>query len=100
MWIENIKYTFSLLKVFGYDCNCTAVGAVEQAGENTTATRENSKPSSDQDKVQRLNERLAHSVMDLSRAKAEQNSPSTDKGRWVERGETELESYIYISVSD
>lgn len=100
MWIENIKYTFSRLKVFGYDCNCTAVGAVEQAGENTTATRENSKPSSEQDKVQRLNERLAHSVMDLSRAKAEQNSPSTDKGRWVERGETELESYIYIAVSD
>lgn len=83
MWTRNIKHTFSRLKVFGRDCNCTAVGAVEQAGENTTATRENSKPS-DQDKVQRLNERLAHSVMDLSRAKAEQNSPSTDKGRWVE----------------
>lgn len=38
--------------------------------------------------------------MDLSRAKAEQNSPAADKGRWVQRQETELESYIYIAVSD
>lgn len=53
----------------------------------------------EQDKVQWLNERLAHSVMDLSRTKAEQNSPASDKGRWVERPETAPPSYIYIAAS-
>lgn len=72
---------------------------MEQASGNAPTTREHSK-ASEQDKVQWLNERLAHSVMDLSRAKAEQNSPAADKGRWVQRQETELESYIYIAVSD
>lgn len=79
--------------------NCTAVISVEQASGNAPTTREHSK-ASEQDKVQWLNERLAHSVMDLSRAKAEQNSPAADKGRWVQRQETELESSIYIAVSD
>lgn len=72
---------------------------MEQASGNALATREHSK-ASEQDKVQWLNERLAHSVMDLSRAKAEQNSPAADKGRWVRRQKAELESYIYIAVSD
>lgn len=79
--------------------NSTTVGAVEQAGENTAAAREHSKLS-DQDKVQWLTDRLAHSVTDLSRTRPDQNSPSTDKGRWVERMETDLLSYIYFLVSD
>lgn len=56
---------------------------VEEAGENAAATEEHSKLS-DQDKVQWLTDRLAHSVTDLSRARPDQTSSSTaDKGRWV-----------------
>ncbi|GAA6224393.1 zinc fingers and homeoboxes protein 2 [Lates japonicus] len=55
---------------------------VEEAGENTSAT-EHSRPS-EQDKVQWLTDRLAHSVTDLSRTRPDQTSSSTaDKGRWV-----------------
>lgn len=64
---------------------CTAVISVELASGNAPTTKEHLK-ASEQDKVQWLNERLVHSVMDLSRGKAEQNSPAAaDKGRWVER---------------
>ncbi|XP_042345851.1 zinc fingers and homeoboxes protein 2-like [Plectropomus leopardus] len=56
---------------------------VEDAGENTAAATEHSKLS-DQDKVQWLTDRLAHSVTDLSRTRPDQTSSSTaDKGRWV-----------------
>ncbi|XP_051263563.1 zinc fingers and homeoboxes protein 2a [Dicentrarchus labrax] len=55
---------------------------VEEAGENTAAA-EHSKLS-DQDKVQWLTDRLAHSVSDLSRTRPDQTSSSAaDKGRWV-----------------
>lgn len=60
--------------------NCATVVAVDQAGETTTAAREHSKLS-EQDKVQWLTERLAHSVTDLSRTRPDQNSPNSDKGR-------------------
>ncbi|KAK2844224.1 hypothetical protein Q5P01_010883 [Channa striata] len=54
---------------------------MEQAGENTAAT-EHSKQS-DQDKVQWLNDRLAHSVTDPSRTRPDKTSSSAaDKG-WV-----------------
>ncbi|XP_028435596.1 zinc fingers and homeoboxes protein 2a [Perca flavescens] len=60
-----------------------AVGAVEEAVENTAAAAEHFKLS-DQDKVQWLTDRLAHSVTDLSRTRLDQTSSSTaDKGRWV-----------------
>ncbi|XP_039661229.1 zinc fingers and homeoboxes protein 2-like [Perca fluviatilis] len=60
-----------------------AVGAVEEAIENTAAAAEHFKLS-DQDKVQWLTDRLAHSVTDLSRTRPDQTSSSTaDKGRWV-----------------
>nr|XP_043889973.1 zinc fingers and homeoboxes protein 2a [Solea senegalensis]XP_043889974.1 zinc fingers and homeoboxes protein 2a [Solea senegalensis] len=55
---------------------------VEEAGENTAATE----PSklSEQDKIQWLTDRIAHSVTDLSRNRLDQTSPDTaDKGRWV-----------------
>nr|XP_020489977.1 LOW QUALITY PROTEIN: zinc fingers and homeoboxes protein 2 [Labrus bergylta] len=53
---------------------------MEEAGENTAASTEHSDP----DKVQRLTDRLAHSVPDLSQAGPDQTSSSTaDKGRWV-----------------
>ncbi|KAI3361373.1 hypothetical protein L3Q82_013552 [Scortum barcoo] len=56
---------------------------VEEAGENIAAATEHSKLS-DQDKVQWLTDRLAHSVTDLSRTRPDQTSSSTaDKGRWV-----------------
>ncbi|XP_044062612.1 zinc fingers and homeoboxes protein 2a isoform X2 [Siniperca chuatsi] len=56
---------------------------VEEAGENTAVATEHSKLS-DQDKVQWLTDRLAHSVTDLSRTRLDQTSSSTaDKGRWV-----------------
>lgn len=67
--------------------NSTAAGAVEEeeAGENTAAATEHSELS-DQDKVQWLTDRLAHSVTDLSRTRPDQTSSGTaDKGRWVER---------------
>ncbi|KAG7229364.1 hypothetical protein INR49_012881 [Caranx melampygus] len=55
---------------------------VEEAGEKTAAT-EHSKLS-EQDKVQWLTDRLAHSVTDLSRARPDEPSSGTaDKGRWV-----------------
>lgn len=60
--------------------NCTAVVAADQAGESTPTAREHSKLS-EQDKVQWLTERLAHSVPDLSRTRPDQNSPNSDKGR-------------------
>ncbi|XP_073340956.1 zinc fingers and homeoboxes protein 2-like [Pagrus major] len=61
----------------------TAVAAVEEAGENTAAVTEHSKLS-DQDKVQWLTDRLAHSVTDLSRTRPDQTgSGAADKGRWV-----------------
>ncbi|XP_032373541.1 zinc fingers and homeoboxes protein 2a [Etheostoma spectabile] len=60
-----------------------AVGAVGEAVENTAAAAEHSKLP-DQDKVQRLTDRLAHSVTDLSRTRPDQTSSSAaDKGRWV-----------------
>lgn len=62
-----------------------AAGAVEEeeAGENTAAATEHSELS-DQDKVQWLTDRLAHSVTDLSRTRPDQTSSGTaDKGRWV-----------------
>ncbi|XP_062277921.1 zinc fingers and homeoboxes protein 2-like [Scomber scombrus] len=56
---------------------------VGEAGENTAAATEHSKLS-DQDKVQWLTDRLAHSVTDLSRARPDQTSSSAaEKGRWV-----------------
>ncbi|XP_070821727.1 zinc fingers and homeoboxes protein 2a [Chaetodon trifascialis] len=55
----------------------------EEAGENAAAAVEHSKLS-EQDKVQWLTDRLAHSVADLSRTRPDQTSSSTaDKGRWV-----------------
>lgn len=79
--------------------NSTSVGAVELAGENTAAATEHSKLS-DQDKVQWLTDRLVHSVTDLNRTRPDQTSSGTDKGRWVERAETDLLSYVYFLVSD
>lgn len=70
---------------------------MELASGNAPTTKEHLK-ASEQDKVQWLNERLVHSVMDLSRAKAEQNSPAADKGRWVERQETAGILYLYCGV--
>ncbi|KAF3840114.1 hypothetical protein F7725_018831 [Dissostichus mawsoni] len=59
------------------------VGAVEEACESAAAAPEHSKLS-DQDKVQWLTDRLAHSVTDLSRTRPDQTSSSpADKGRWV-----------------
>lgn len=69
---------------------------MEPVSGNTPTTKEHLK-ASEQDKVQWLNERLVHSVMDLSRAKAEQNSPAADKGRWVERQETAGIPYLYCA---
>ncbi|XP_068426188.1 zinc fingers and homeoboxes protein 2a [Clinocottus analis] len=55
-----------------------------EAGENAAAATEHSKLS-DQDKVQWLTGRLAHSVTDLSRTRPDQTSAGTaDKGRWVQ----------------
>ncbi|XP_067365372.1 zinc fingers and homeoboxes protein 2a isoform X2 [Channa argus] len=56
---------------------------MEEAGENKAAT-EHSKLS-DQDKVQWLNDRLAHSVTDPSRTRPDENNSSSpaDKERWV-----------------
>lgn len=84
-------YAFSVV-VF----NTTAVAAVEETGENAAAVTEHSKLS-DQDKVQWLTDRLAHSVTDMSRTRPDQTGSGTaDKGRWVKRRETDLLSYIYI----
>lgn len=59
------------------------VGAVEEACESAAAAPEHSKLS-DQDKVQWLTDRLAHSVTDLSQTRPDQTSSSpADKGRWV-----------------
>ncbi|KAK5862683.1 hypothetical protein PBY51_018052 [Eleginops maclovinus] len=59
------------------------VGAVDEACVNAAAAPEHSKLS-DQDKVQWLTDRLAHSVTDLSRTRPDQTSTSpADKGRWV-----------------
>ncbi|XP_029307521.1 zinc fingers and homeoboxes protein 2a [Cottoperca gobio] len=56
---------------------------VEEADENAAAATEHSKLS-DQDKVQWLTDRLAHSVTDLSQTRPDQTSSSTaEKGRWV-----------------
>lgn len=77
--------------------NSTTADAVEEAGENTAAVTEHSKLS-DKDKVQWLTDRLAHSVTDLSRTKPDQTSSSTDdKGRWVERLETDLLMFYLFS---
>lgn len=58
-------------------------GAVEEACESAAAAPEHSKLS-DQDKVQWLTDRLAHSVTDLSRTRPDQTSSSpADNGRWV-----------------
>lgn len=63
----------------------TTVGAVEEACESAAAAPEHSKLS-DQDKVQWLTDRLAHSVTDQSRTRLDQTSSSpADNGRWVER---------------
>ncbi|XP_033957528.1 zinc fingers and homeoboxes protein 2a [Pseudochaenichthys georgianus] len=59
------------------------VGAVEEACESAAAAPERSKLS-DQDKVQWLTDRLAHSVTDQSRTRPDQTSSSpADNGRWV-----------------
>ncbi|KAK5922694.1 hypothetical protein CgunFtcFv8_019935 [Champsocephalus gunnari] len=59
------------------------VGAVEEACESAAAAPEHSKLS-DQDKVQWLTDRLAHSVTDQSRTRPDQTSSSpADNGRWV-----------------
>lgn len=77
--------------------NSTAVGAVEEGAENTAAATEPSKLS-DQDKVQWLTDRLAHSVTDLSRTRLDQTSSSTaEKGRWVERGKQIFSRPIFDS---
>lgn len=61
----------------------TAVAAVDETAENAAAVTEHSKLS-DQDKVQWLTDRLAHSVTDLSRTRPDQTGSGTaDKGRWV-----------------
>ncbi|XP_026149465.1 zinc fingers and homeoboxes protein 2a isoform X2 [Mastacembelus armatus] len=81
-------------------------GTLEADGENTT-TPEPSKLS-DQDKVQWLNDRLAHSVTDLSRTRPDQTSSSSaDKGRWVkvtvavgEDSEGAVERQILATDSD
>ena len=79
------RYAFSVV-VF----NTTAVAAVEETGENAAAVTEHSKLS-DQDKVQWLTDRLAHSVEDLSRTRPDQTGSGTaDKGGWVGRRETDL----------
>lgn len=55
---------------------------VEEAGEKTAATEQSK--LSEQDKVQWLTDRLAHSVTDLSRTRPDEPSSGTaDKGRWV-----------------
>ncbi|KAM7420305.1 hypothetical protein PAMA_014831 [Pampus argenteus] len=55
----------------------------EEAAENTAAATEHSKLS-DQNKVDWLTDRLAHSVTDLSCARPDQTSTTAaDKGRWV-----------------
>ncbi|XP_019946831.2 zinc fingers and homeoboxes protein 2a [Paralichthys olivaceus] len=60
----------------------TDVGAVEEAGENTAAT-EHAKLS-EHEKVERLTDRLAHSVTDLSQTRLDQTSSGTaDKESWV-----------------
>ncbi|KAM9353033.1 zinc fingers and homeoboxes protein 2a [Symphorus nematophorus] len=60
-----------------------AAGAVDEAGESKAAATEHSKLSN-QDKVQWLTDRLAHSVTDLSRTRPDQTgSNAADKGRWV-----------------
>ncbi|XP_029359611.1 zinc fingers and homeoboxes protein 2a isoform X1 [Echeneis naucrates] len=53
--------------------------------DDTNVKTKATEPSklSEQDKVQWLSDRLAHSVADLSRTKPDQTSSSTDKGRWV-----------------
>lgn len=67
----------------------TTIGAVEEAGEKTAAT-EHSKLS-EQDKVQWLTDRLAHSVTDLSQTRPDEPSSGTaDKGRWVETQRADL----------
>ena len=56
---------------------------MEEAGENPAAPD----PSklSEHDEVERLTDRLAHSVTDLSQTRPDQASSGTaDKGRWVE----------------
>ncbi|XP_034729597.1 zinc fingers and homeoboxes protein 2-like [Etheostoma cragini] len=59
------------------------LGAVGEAIENRAAAAEHSKLPN-QDKVQWLTDRLAHSVTDLSRTRPDQTSSSAaDKGRWV-----------------
>lgn len=64
-----------------FDC-CLLSGTVD-AGENTGAAADPSKLS-DQDKVQWLTGRLAHSVTDLSRTRPDQTGSGTaDKERWV-----------------
>ncbi|XP_028984341.1 zinc fingers and homeoboxes protein 2a [Betta splendens] len=76
----------------GVSLEVTAVtaAAVEEAGENTAATEQSK--LSDQVKVQRLNDRLAHSVADLGRTRPDQNSFNTaDNGRWVK---------VNVSVGD
>lgn len=91
--VESKSVFFFFQRVY----KCTAVISVELASGNAPTTKEHLK-ASEQDKVQWLNERLVHSVMDLSRAKAEQNSPAADKGRWVERQETTGILYLYCGV--
>lgn len=64
--------------------NTTNIVVVEEVGENTAAPETEPTKLSDQDTVQWLTDRLAHSVTDLSRARVDQTSSSTaDKGRWV-----------------
>nr|XP_020452869.1 zinc fingers and homeoboxes protein 2 isoform X2 [Monopterus albus] len=79
---------------------------VEEASDNTAATEHST--LSDQDKVHWLNDRLAHSVTDLSRTRLDQASTGTaDKGRWVkvtvavgEESEGAVERQILATGSD
>lgn len=75
--------------------NSTATAA-EKADESAAAATERSKLS-EQDKVQRLTDRLAHSVTDLSLTKPDQTSSGpADKERWAEtRGQ--ISSHTFIS---
>lgn len=69
--------------------NSTPVDTGDQAGENAAVGAVHAKLL-DQDKVQWLTDRL---VTDLSRTRPDQNSPNTEKGRWVKK---QLLSSIYF----
>lgn len=61
--------------------NSATVDTGDQAGEKAAVGAAHTKLL-DHDKVQWLTDRL---VTDLSRTRPDQNSPNTDKGRWVKK---------------